>query len=135
MSLLNPKNWLPFVREFRFASPGYLLLLLLLPMLMALIFRYRRRHAAAIRYSDIHNMKKISQPLRIILRAVLHILRLAVLAFLIIAMARPQMSRTGWRRLRGWSANLWTGAPPTASAVSSLPQLPSPSARSHWITG
>jgi len=93
MSLLNPKNWLPFVREFRFASPGYLLLLLLLPVLMALIFRYRRRHAAAIRYSDIHNMRKISQPLRIILRAVLHILRLAVLALLIIAMARPQ---SGW---------------------------------------
>jgi len=92
MSALSPQYWLNWIREFRFASPEYLLLLLVIPFLAFVTLRWRRK-GASFRYSDIRNMKKVKPTLRMRLRVLVPILRLVLLSLLIIAMARPQ---SGW---------------------------------------
>ena len=93
MTLFQPQNWIAFIRGFRFASPSYLLLLFLIPIFAAAAIGQRRRKAAAIKYSDIKHMKKIAPSLRVRLRPLLTLLRMAALSLLIIAMARTQ---SGW---------------------------------------
>ena len=93
MRALNPENWILWIREFRFASPEYLLLLLLVPILLASRFRKTKGRDAAFRFSDIKNLKRTPISLRAQFRGIIHLLRLLVLTLLIMAMARPQ---SGW---------------------------------------
>jgi Ca-activated chloride channel family protein len=93
MSFLNPENWILWIREFRFASPQYLLLLLLIPLLALAVLRRKKAKSASFRFSDIKHLKTVKPTLRIRLRGVVPLLRLIVLSLLIIAMARPQ---SGW---------------------------------------
>ncbi|MBN1900674.1 VWA domain-containing protein [Candidatus Sumerlaeota bacterium] len=93
MSFLNPENWILWIREFRFASPQYLLLLLFIPLLAVAAFRRRKMKSASFRFSDIKHLKTVSPTLRIRLRNIIPLLRLAALCLLIVAMARPQ---SGW---------------------------------------
>ena len=93
MSILNPGNWLLWVREFRFASPNYLFMLLLIPFLTGILAARRKKRSAAFRFSDIKNLKRVKPTPRIRLRGVLGVIRLLVLTLLILAMARPQ---SGW---------------------------------------
>jgi len=93
MKALNPENWLPWIREFRFASPEYLLLLLVIPILGFFIFRRKMKKESAFRFSDIKNLKKVNTTLRTQLRSIFPLLRLFILTLLVIAMARPQ---SGW---------------------------------------
>ena len=92
MNALNPDSWIPWIREFRFASPWYLLLLIL-PVLVLVLSRKKKAARASFRFSDIKNLKKIKPSLRIRLRGSLSLIRFIVLCLLIIAMARPQ---SGW---------------------------------------
>ena len=92
MNFLNPQNWFAWIKEFRFESPEYLLLLLLIPVLAVVQWKKKDR-SSSLRFSSIKNLKKTGTSLRLKLRAVPGVFRLLLLTLLILAMARPQ---SGW---------------------------------------
>ena len=55
MKYLNPELWISWIREFRFASPSWLLLFLIIPFIALYLFSRRKRRNAAVQYSDIKN--------------------------------------------------------------------------------
>lgn len=83
----------------RFANPWLLLLLLLLPVVAARLFAFRFFRSAtradplrpAITFSSLHALQSLPTPLRARLAHLPSILRLAALALIIIAAARPQL--------------------------------------------
>lgn len=76
----------------QFASPHFLWLLLIVPIVGYFLFRSRRE--AAIKYSDIALLRGLKRSTRARNRKiVLNILRLLALTLLIVAMARPQSSK------------------------------------------
>ncbi|KAA3618216.1 MAG: VWA domain-containing protein [Calditrichaeota bacterium] len=77
----------------RLAYPFFLSLLILIPVLLFWYFR-RHRRKATIRFSNIGLLKQIKPGLGHHLRHSLFLLRLAVIAIIIIALARPQSGRT-----------------------------------------
>jgi len=75
----------------RFATLGYLLLLILVPLL---IFYFRRmRNSSSVKYSDVGNFKKIKKKGLVKFRNILWIMRISALTLLILAAARPQYGR------------------------------------------
>ncbi len=76
---------------FQFASPIYLWLLLLIPVLG--FFAFRRRREAAIKFSDITLLRGAQASPRAKRRRILPILRLLALSFFILALARPQSGK------------------------------------------
>lgn len=77
-----------------FAHPLYFGLLLLIPLIIWLGLRQRGRQAAALRLTTTGGLQRIRPSLRVRMRPVLTILRVIALAFLTIALARPQSSNT-----------------------------------------
>jgi len=69
-------------------SPWALLLLLTLPVLGYLMLR--KKHTAAVKFSSLNNMRNCPLSWRLRFRPVLVVARLACLALLIIALARPR---------------------------------------------
>lgn len=77
--------------SYQFASPWFLLLLLLIPGLALLpLISARRRHPAALRYADVTLAQTAVSSWRITFLPVLVWLRWLILALLIVALARPQ---------------------------------------------
>lgn len=75
-----------------FANPGFLFLLLIIPLLIAwYFFRYRRANAE-IQVSTTDGFEVGKRSLKVILFHVLYVLRLIALTLIIIALARPQTS-------------------------------------------
>lgn len=75
----------------RFANPVFIIILLILiPALVYLEIRRRRRDRAVIRFSDASLMENINPSPRVKLRFLPKYLRYVVLALLLIALARPQ---------------------------------------------
>jgi len=79
----------------RFADPWFLGLLILIPLLGIWYFRARSGRGATIRFSHLRFLKEASTPSAVRARHVLFIMRLAVLALLITAFARPQSGIRG----------------------------------------
>ena len=81
--------------DFQFATPWLLALLLLIPVLLLWQrFRKRRRGAASLRYSDIRMATGTGRSWRITMRPLLTALRVAAVAAIIVALARPQSVQT-----------------------------------------
>lgn len=81
-----------------FAYPGYFyLLLLLIPMIGWYIWK-QRDFNATIQMSTLHGFKKVPKTVRVYLRHILFIIRVAVIALLIVALARPQ-STNSWQNV------------------------------------
>jgi Ca-activated chloride channel family protein len=76
---------------FRFAHPLWLSALLLIPLLALL--RRRRGQPATLQYSDLRLVQGLHRSARLQLRWALPALRLAALALLVLAIARPQTGR------------------------------------------
>ncbi len=75
-----------------FANPGFLFLLLIVPLLIAwYFFRYRRNHAE-IQVSATDGFEGRGKSLKVILYHALYVLRLLAITLVIIALARPQTS-------------------------------------------
>lgn len=72
-----------------FAHPIFLLLFLLLPVVAWRMWA-KGRHRATVRFSDVRRLKEVRPSLAQRLRPLLPALRLLVLAFLILALARPR---------------------------------------------
>ncbi|MGD9101300.1 MAG: VWA domain-containing protein [Anaerolineae bacterium] len=76
---------------FRFAHPLWLLALLLLPLLV--LTHWRRERPATLQYSDLQLVHGLPRSARLRLRWLPLALRLVALAFLVLAVARPQSGR------------------------------------------
>ena len=82
------------MQNLRFENPEFLLFLLLLPLLLYVYIRRKRLRQSSVRYSDISIFNELKVPLSIRLRHLLIGLKLLGIAFLIVAMARPQAGRS-----------------------------------------
>ena len=79
----------------RFATPQAFLLL---PLLLVVAWFYLRRgRTATVRFSSLRRVSTLRRSLRLWARPLLLVLRLAALALLIVALARPQTSRSETR--------------------------------------
>jgi len=77
---------------YRFANPEFLLLLLLLPLLA--LWMGRKGRAAAVQYPSVDTVRRLGALRRTSAGAWLTTLRLLALAFVIIALARPQHGKS-----------------------------------------
>ncbi len=77
-----------------FANPKLLWLLLLVPLLMLWYILRHKKQEAAVSFSDLKGMVKLPKTWKAYLRHLLFALKMAALALLIVALARPQSSST-----------------------------------------
>jgi Ca-activated chloride channel family protein len=75
---------------FRFESPWYLFLLLLLPFLAFWLLWLHKARPSALRYANVKLAAQSARSWRVALRPILSLLRLSIIALVIIALARPQ---------------------------------------------
>lgn len=75
---------------FRFADPGFIYLLLLLPLLLIYHIRRRKVRSVTLRYSHLGVVKEAGRSRSALHRHLLFGLRLLAVAFLVLALARPQ---------------------------------------------
>jgi len=75
-----------------FANPKLLWGLLIIPALIAWYIFRQKKQEASVRYSDITGFESLPRSWRVYARHLLFVLRLAALALLIVAIARPQSS-------------------------------------------
>lgn len=80
----NPESW----KMFRFASPVFLVLLAVFPLL--LFFRAKKREHAMVRTSDLSWLKDSPVTLFLLISRALPLMKYCALVLLIIALARPQ---------------------------------------------
>ena len=78
------------MQYFRFADPWILALMLVIPLLM---LRDKTARLAKLRYSTIKTLKSIHAPRTEILLAIVPVLRCLAIAFVVMALARPQEGR------------------------------------------
>ena len=77
-----------------FANPKLLWLLLIVPLAIAWYILRHKKQEAALTFSDLSGMVKLPKTWKAYLRHLLFALKIAVLALLIVALARPQSSST-----------------------------------------
>ena len=77
-----------------FANPKLLWLLLLVPALILWYFLCHKKQEASLSFSDLKGMAKLPKSWKAYLRHLLFALKMAALALLIVALARPQSSST-----------------------------------------
>lgn len=77
-----------------FANPKLLWLLLLVPLLVLWYILRHKKQEAAVSFSDLKGMAKLPKTWKAYLRHLLFALKMAALALLILALARPQSSST-----------------------------------------
>ncbi len=82
------------MRGIVFASPGFLYLLALLPLMILLYILRYRKSTAALRVSSISPFENHPVTFRVILRHILFTLRVLAVGLLIVALARPQATNT-----------------------------------------
>lgn len=85
-----------FIKDITFANPGFLWLLLLLPLLIVWQIFFDKKQHGEIKLSSFRNLHGAPKSLRVRLRPLLFVLRLLVIGLLIIVLARPQ-SRSSWK--------------------------------------
>ena len=77
-----------------FANPKLLWLLLVVPVLIAWYILRHKKQEAALSFSDLNGFVKLPKTWKAYLRHILFALKMAALALLIVALARPQSSST-----------------------------------------
>ena len=77
-----------------FANPKLLWLLLLVPVLIVWYILRHKKQEASLSFSDLKGMVKLPKTWKAYLRHLLFALKMAALALLIVALARPQSSST-----------------------------------------
>ncbi len=80
--------------QFEFANPGLLWGLLIVPLAIAWYVLRHRKQEASVRFSDMSGFAKLPKTWKAYLRHLLFALKMAALALLIIAIARPQSAST-----------------------------------------
>ena len=82
------------LENIEFASPKLLWLLLLVPALIVWYILRHKKQEAAVSFSDLKGMAKLPKTWKAYLRHLLFALKMAAMALLIVALARPQSSST-----------------------------------------
>ena len=77
-----------------FSNPKLLWLLLLVPLLVLWYILRHKKQEAAVSFSDLKGMAKLPKTWKAYLRHLLFALKMAAMALLIVALARPQSSST-----------------------------------------
>ncbi len=75
-----------------FASPWFLLLLVLIPLLI--FFERKFKHSGAIRFSSLQSLKGLQASGRVKMRLLLPYLRMLLFVFLVLALSRPRAGRS-----------------------------------------
>ena len=83
------------IPKFTFAQPYFLWLLLLIPVLIVAYILYSRRKKTDVRFSSFDNFVGYVPTFRQRLRLLPFILKLAAIAAIVVALARPQSSSSG----------------------------------------
>ncbi len=82
------------------ASPIFLGLYILLPLLaLYLLWQHKRAASPAIRFAELEGVRKIPRTFAVKLLPFLKVIRFIVIALLILALARPQLSQSQERRI------------------------------------
>lgn len=77
-----------------FANPKLLWLLLIVPLFVIWYILRHKKQEAAVSFSDLNGMVKLPKTWKAFMRHLLFALKMVALAFLIVALARPQSSST-----------------------------------------
>ena len=80
------------LKPITFGNPGFLFLLLVIPLLVAWYFYRRKKQTADLQLSTTEGFAQVGRNLKFYVYQSLYILRLLALTVLIIALARPQTS-------------------------------------------
>ncbi len=79
-------------KSLSFGNPGFLFLLLIIPVLIAWYFYRRKKHTADLQVSSIEGFAMVGRNLKFYVYHGLYVIRLVALTLLIVALARPQTS-------------------------------------------
>ena len=82
------------LENIEFANPKLLWLLLLVPLAIVWYILRHKKQEASVTFSDLKGMMKLPKTWKAYLRHLLFALKMAALALLIVALARPQSSST-----------------------------------------
>ena len=82
------------LENIEFASPKLLWLLLLVPLAIVWYVLRHKKQEASVNFSDLKGMAKLPKTWKAYLRHLLFALKMAAMALLIVALARPQSSST-----------------------------------------
>ena len=77
-----------------FANPKFLWALLVIPLLIVWYVLRHKKQEASVRFSDTQGFDELPKSWRVFARHILFALKMAALALLLVAMARPQSSST-----------------------------------------
>jgi Ca-activated chloride channel family protein len=80
------------LKSLTFGNPGFLFLLLVIPLLAAWYFYRRKKHTADLQISTAEGFTQVGRNLKFYVYYGINVLRLLAIALLIIALARPQTS-------------------------------------------
>ena len=80
------------LKPLTFGNPGFLYLLLVIPLLGVWYFYRRRKNTADLQFSDTGGFSQVGRNLKFYICHGLYVLRLLAVCILIIALARPQTS-------------------------------------------
>jgi Ca-activated chloride channel homolog len=80
------------IKPLTFGNPGFLFLLLVIPLLAVWYYYRRKKHSADLQISTIEGFAQVGRNLKFYIYHGLFVLRLLAVALLIIALARPQTS-------------------------------------------
>ena len=80
------------LKPLTFCNPGFLYLLLFIPVLAAWYFYRRNRHTADLQVSSLEGFATVGKNLKFYVYHGLYVIRLLAITLLIIALARPQTS-------------------------------------------
>ncbi|MEI7723848.1 MAG: VWA domain-containing protein [Bacteroidota bacterium] len=80
------------LKSLTFGNPGFLLLLLVIPMLAGWYFYRRKKYTADLQISTAEGFAQVGRNLKFYVYHGINLLRLLAIALLIIALARPQTS-------------------------------------------
>ena len=80
------------LKPLTFGNPGFLYLLLVIPLLGVWYFYRRRKNTADLQFSDTGGFSQVGRNLKFYIYHGLYVLRLLAVTILIIALARPQTS-------------------------------------------
>jgi Ca-activated chloride channel family protein len=80
------------LKAITFANPGFLFLLILIPLLVVWYFFRRKRDTAILTVSTLEGVKREKGSIKLVVSQALYFIRLLALTLLIVALARPQTS-------------------------------------------
>jgi Ca-activated chloride channel homolog len=84
-----------YFQQITFSHPGYLYMLLIIPLMIVWYYFREKRQHPALQLPDMRMFENAGKSPRVIMRHLLFVLRIVAVSLLIVALARPQTSSKG----------------------------------------